>query len=167
MISGDDQLARRFEDIRARILRQPRNPNTLAQAVIDMRRRTIDSNSRSTAEHYDLKLDKGGLVDIEFLVQFWVLRWAADYPVLSEPRDNRSITRRLIDLGCLDPDTGRRLIEILDDYLATENRLKLQEKAPLIAQSDLVEERNWIHTLWQTHLGFHHKQVGSTPAGSG
>ena len=166
MISGNDRLTRRFEDVRAKILRQPRDPDALAQAVIDMRRRTIDSNCRSTAERFDLKLDKGGLVDIEFLVQFWVLRWAAAYPVLIEPRDNRSITMKLIDLGCLDPDTGKRLIQILDRYLTTENRLKLEEKVPLIAQSDLVGERNWIQTLWQAQLGFHQKQPGSTPVGA-
>ena len=167
MISGNDHLIQRFEDIRARTLQQPRDPEELARAVIDMRRRTISTNCRSTAELFDLKLDKGGLVDIEFLIQFWVLRWAESHPVLIEPRDNRSIAKLLIELGCLNHDTGKRLLQILDHYLATENRLKLQEKAPLISQADLLGERNWIKALWQTHLQPYQGRTNPTTEHSG
>jgi glutamate-ammonia-ligase adenylyltransferase len=117
-----------------------------------MRDQTIAVNCRSTTSQYDLKLDRGGLVDIEFLVQYWVLNWARDYPQLVVDRDNYSIIKALLDVGLIDADTGSSLLEILTLHLTTENRLKLQEMPPLIDQNQLAAERNRITSLWQQHL---------------
>ena len=152
MISGDGALEERFEAIRKDILLTTRQPTTLAQAIANMRDQTIAVNCRSTTSQYDLKLDRGGLVDIEFLVQYWVLNWARDYPQLVVDRDNYSIIKALLDAGLIDADTGSSLLEILTLYLTTENRLKLQEMPPLIDQNQLAAERNRITSLWQQHL---------------
>ena len=152
MICGDAALEERFEAIREDILLTFREPTTLAQAIANMRDQTIAANCRSTISQYDLKLDRGGLVDIEFLVQYWVLNWARDYPQLVVNRDSYSIIKALLDSGLIDADAGSSLLEILTLYLTTENRLKLQEMPPLIDQDQLVTERNRITSLWQQHL---------------
>ncbi|MGU9957565.1 MAG: hypothetical protein ACNYPI_08055 [Arenicellales bacterium WSBS_2016_MAG_OTU3] len=52
---------------------QPRDKTELALQISKMRERMIQANSQSTDALYDIKLDSGGMVDIEFLSQFLVL----------------------------------------------------------------------------------------------
>jgi glutamate-ammonia-ligase adenylyltransferase len=118
-----------------------------------MRERIISVNCRSTNSKYDFKLDRGGLLDIEFLLQYLVLRCAHQHPELLDHRDNEKITRALVDIHILDRLDGIRLTDILEKYLATENHLKLQEKPALIASTEFSEERQWVKGLWQRLLG--------------
>ncbi len=77
-IAGDAELCRRISEALAGILRSPRDPGKLVADVADMRRRIAEQNPRPSA--WDLRNRPGGLLDLEFIVQYLLLRHAASSP---------------------------------------------------------------------------------------
>ena len=71
--AGDPTVGQRFEEIRVEILRQPRDLTTLKEEVLLMRQRMLDSHASNSEELFDIKQDPGGLVDVEFIVQYLIL----------------------------------------------------------------------------------------------
>ena len=152
MIGGSESLTTAFNDCRHQVLCLARNEIELRKSVVSMRSRIVQENCRSTGEEYDLKVDRGGLLDIEFLLQYLILRWANQYPQLTKGTKNKTLIRALVDTRILASPDGELLGTILDKYLRTENLLKLQEKLTLIPKATLIEERKWISQLWQRFL---------------
>jgi glutamate-ammonia-ligase adenylyltransferase len=153
VIVGSKSLKENFKKVRRQILRLPRDKIGLRQSVVDMRERVIEANCRSTDTEYDLKMDRGGLLDIEFLLQYLVLRWANQYHKLATGPESKTIIQALVDVRILESPDGARLAEILEGYLKAENALKLQEKPALIPYSEFSDERQWVCLLWQRFLG--------------
>jgi glutamate-ammonia-ligase adenylyltransferase len=77
-VAGDRALRRRIADAIRAVLGAPRDPRRLLGDVADMRRRIADENLRPS--RFDLKNRRGGLIDLEFIVQYLVLREAARSP---------------------------------------------------------------------------------------
>ena len=71
-VAGDPELGRRFEQERAEILRMPRAIEPLKAEVLEMRRKMLEGHPNRTTQ-FDLKHSRGGMVDVEFIVQFMVL----------------------------------------------------------------------------------------------
>lgn len=71
--AGDAELGKRFEAIRIEILRQPRDLAKLREDVLAMRQRMLDAHASNSEESFDIKQDPGGLIDVEFIVQYLVL----------------------------------------------------------------------------------------------
>src|SRR6185312_2933086 len=84
-VAGDASLCAAFDAARADTLTKPRDAAALAGDVGSMRRRMRAELDRSDAARFDLKQGQGGLVDLEFLLQFLVLREAGSHPPLLEP----------------------------------------------------------------------------------
>lgn len=152
VIIGSESLKKNFNKVRRQVLRLPRDETDLRQSVVNMRERVIEENSRSSDTEYDLKMDRGGLLDIEFLLQYLVLRWANQYPKLVTGPESKTIIQALIDVRILEPSDGAHLAEILENYLEAENALKLQEKPGLIPYSEFSDERQWVRSLWRRFL---------------
>ena len=77
-IAGDAGLCRRISDTLAAVLQSPRDPEKLVVDVADMRRRIAEENPRPSA--WDLRNRRGGLIDLEFIVQYLMLRHAGSSP---------------------------------------------------------------------------------------
>ncbi|MCZ6708833.1 MAG: bifunctional [glutamate--ammonia ligase]-adenylyl-L-tyrosine phosphorylase/[glutamate--ammonia-ligase] adenylyltransferase [Gammaproteobacteria bacterium] len=84
VVVGDQALAARFSTTRLKLLCQPRDREALKGEISGMRARMAEQHHQSD----DLKRGSGGIVDIEFVVQYLVLAWAHEYPVLAEYTDN-------------------------------------------------------------------------------
>jgi glutamate-ammonia-ligase adenylyltransferase len=100
-VAGDASLCAAFDAARAGTLAKPRDAAALAGDVGSMRRRMRTELDRSDAARFDLKQGEGGLVDLEFLLQFLVLREAGSHPGLLEPRDTPGLLRALDEAGLL------------------------------------------------------------------
>jgi [glutamine synthetase] adenylyltransferase / [glutamine synthetase]-adenylyl-L-tyrosine phosphorylase len=87
-IAGDAGLAERFQAIRREVLGQEREVQQLRTEVREMRAKMRHNLDRGDHHHFDLKQGRGGIADIEFMVQYMVLRWAHRYPELLEWTDN-------------------------------------------------------------------------------
>ena len=119
-----------------------------------MRKRINRENRRSTNNTFDLKFGRGGLLDIEFMLQYLILRWANQHPQLVEGTESKVLIQALVETKILNAMDGELLVEILGKYLRTQNLLKLQEKSTLIPEGQFVSERQWVSQLWQRFLAY-------------
>ena len=87
-IAGDNRLKDQFAGIRQRILALPRDKSQLKTEVRDMREKMRDALATKTSGQFDLKQGKGGIADIEFLVQFLILANAHNISDLCKFTDN-------------------------------------------------------------------------------
>jgi glutamate-ammonia-ligase adenylyltransferase len=78
--AGDPAVGEQFEAIRIEILRQPRDLATLRDEVLAMRKRMLDQHASGSEEVFDIKHDRGGLIDVEFIVQYLILGHAHRHP---------------------------------------------------------------------------------------
>lgn len=90
-----------FEGIRREALLASRSPAALLQDVCEMRERLRRERDRSQGRLFDIKQGRGGLVDLEFLLQWAVLGHAADHPGLLDMTDTAALVRALGDSGIL------------------------------------------------------------------
>jgi len=152
VVIGSESFTTAFNNARKDVLCLPRNGSLLRQSVVSMRKKIIQANCRSNGTEYDLKFDHGGLLDVEFLLQYLILRWANQYPELATGTETETLIQALVDTKILEPRDGKLLGEVLENYLRAENNLKLQEKSALIPLEKFSHEKKWINKLWQLFL---------------
>ncbi|RFP61917.1 bifunctional [glutamate--ammonia ligase]-adenylyl-L-tyrosine phosphorylase/[glutamate--ammonia-ligase] adenylyltransferase [Cognatiluteimonas weifangensis] len=104
-VAGDAALCARFEAVRAAVLAQPREEAALRADVASMRRRMRAELDRSDAARFDLKQGEGGLVDLEFLLQYLLLGSAHAHPPLLAPRATPGLLEALCAAGVV-PQAG-------------------------------------------------------------
>ena len=113
-VAGDAALCAEFERVRAQTLAQPRDGDKLREDVASMRARMRAELDRSGSgrfdlQRFDLKQGEGGLVDLEFLLQYGVLRGSAADPSLLAPRDTPGLIDALRAAGVFDAAAASRL----------------------------------------------------------
>ncbi len=94
-VAGDAALLETFEAVRGEVLSRPRDAGKLREDVSWMRGRMRAELDRSDAARFDLKQGEGGLVDLEFLLQYFVLRESGASPALALPRDTPALIAAL------------------------------------------------------------------------
>ena len=153
--AGDAAIGARFERIRDAVLRKDRSgqEQQLKDEVCAMRRRMRDANVNPGAL-FDLKQDEGGMIDIEFIVQYLVLRHASQYPQLTANAGNIALLRLSAELGLIDAGLAQA---VADAYRAMRRlqhqvRLQGQEKARVDPQL-LGGHPEAVRRLWQACLG--------------
>jgi len=151
-ICGDPTLRQRYEQIREAILVQQRDPKQLKHDVRDMRRRLMEENVLLDDAIFDLKQGRGGIVDIEFLVQFLVLACAHEHPNLTRWTDNVRLLVTLMDSGLMDHATAYRLREAYLTYRAAVHRLSLQNQAPMLPLERFQTKCDYVISAWQHFL---------------
>ena len=98
-IAGDLRLKAQYEAIRRRILSLPRDSALLKTEVREMREKMRDALATKESNKFDLKQSKGGIADIEFIVQFGVLARAAKNEALTTYTDNVRLLEGLQEDG--------------------------------------------------------------------
>lgn len=110
-IYGHQAFRERFEEIRRNILSITRDHNNLLSDVIEMREKMRVHLDASSDEFSDIKQGVGGLVDIEFLAQFLVLKYNAAQAEISIDSDNISLFKQLNKFGFIDDFQQKTLID--------------------------------------------------------
>ncbi|MGN0902171.1 MAG: bifunctional [glutamate--ammonia ligase]-adenylyl-L-tyrosine phosphorylase/[glutamate--ammonia-ligase] adenylyltransferase, partial [Succinivibrio sp.] len=75
-IAGSKDIIDEFERIRKEILQTPRDESKLKEDVRAMREKMRSHLDRSTDKIYDIKQGLGGMIDVEFISQYLLLRYA-------------------------------------------------------------------------------------------
>jgi glutamate-ammonia-ligase adenylyltransferase len=148
-IAGDAQLAERFRQVRAEVLQRRRDPNQLREQVRSMRAKMRANLDKTRAGWFDLKQGAGGIADIEFVVQYSVLRWACDYSDLTTWTDNIRLLETLIQQGLLSASVGANLTLAYKALRAAYHRHALQDAAGLVEDAQLGSERQSVIAAWQ------------------
>jgi [glutamine synthetase] adenylyltransferase / [glutamine synthetase]-adenylyl-L-tyrosine phosphorylase len=149
VVAGDSELAAQFEDIRRRVLAMEREPATLRTDVVEMREKMRSHlGSKGKPDQFHLKQDAGGMVDIEFIVQFIVLRHAHRFPELTTYTDNIRILEAIAARGLLTSQQVRDLTETYIFYRSMGHRLNLQGQSNLVALDEISARRQLVQSIW-------------------
>lgn len=150
-VAGSARLSKAFMDVRGEILAQKRDPHELKQKVVEMREKMRQHlGSNSTEEVLDLKQDVGGIVDIEFSVQYLVLLYANQESALYRYTDNIRILDALEHKGYLAKDLAQVLRETYKSYRSIGHRQSLEERKGLVSAAGLDEMRASVSAIWKS-----------------
>jgi glutamate-ammonia-ligase adenylyltransferase len=156
VVAGDERVKARFDAIRREVIACPREEQRLRTEVVEMREKMRAGLDKSGAERFDLKQGAGGIVDIEFMVQYTVLRWANDHPDLLVWTDNIRLLETLSRLGLLRDHAAERLMGVYKVLRAAYHRSALQDQPPLVASDTLSEERALVRDIWSGLMQKHY-----------
>ncbi|MDH5184738.1 MAG: bifunctional [glutamate--ammonia ligase]-adenylyl-L-tyrosine phosphorylase/[glutamate--ammonia-ligase] adenylyltransferase [Gammaproteobacteria bacterium] len=149
VVAGDMLIANAFEKIRKKVLCLPREESMLKREVSEMREKMRISLGSKENAGFDIKQDRGGIADIEFITQYAVLVWAQKHPDLSEYTDNMRILDSLNKEGLLSAEEVTQLQQAYKSYRQLVHRMKLQEQKPQISERIFATERENVSRIWQ------------------
>lgn len=118
-----------------------------------MRQRMRKELDRSSDELFDLKNGRGGIGDIEFLVQYLVLSEAGAHPDVIFYSDNIRQLDALTAAACLDQAVGDALQDAYRDYRLRYHHLVLDDRSPLVSNSEFEKQRAFVAKTWDDWLG--------------
>lgn len=151
--AGDAGIGHAFEAIRVQVLTTPRAAAPLAQEIVQMRQRVEDGHPNRT-ELFDLKHDRGGMVDIEFLVQYWVLLHAAQDPELIRNTGNIALLREVSRFGLMSEAEADTIGAAYRLYRKLQHQLRLDGMETARVDPARVErERETVLALWKRVFG--------------
>ena len=110
--AGDAEVGAAFEAERIAILRRERDAEKLRGDVVSMRMQMLDAHPNKSGL-FDLKHDRGGMIDIEFIVQYLVLAHAHRYPQLTGNLGNIALLKMAGELGLIPLETA---LTVRDGY---------------------------------------------------
>ena len=132
-ISGDKRVGRKFESIRKELICKKRDETQLKRDVLDMRNKIIASIKKKEKDLFHLKKDRGGVIDIEFIAQYLVLKNAKKFQELSHYRGTVEILEHSKHLALLNTKDADFLKEAYLTYLKKINLLSLDLKSPMVS----------------------------------
>lgn len=153
--AGDVKIGERFEAIRESVLRQDRSAREagLRDEVLKMRRRMHDAYPNRSGL-FDLKQDPGGMIDIEFIVQYLVLRHACLHPQLTANAGNIALLHRCGELGLVDAALADAAADAYREYRRLQHQVRLQGPENARVEPALVAgHAASVIALWQQCFG--------------
>jgi glutamate-ammonia-ligase adenylyltransferase len=149
-VAGDENLCRAFAAARRRVLHTAVHRDTLRTDVPEMRMRMRRELSKAGAGEFDIKQDAGGIADIEFLVQYWVLAAANAHPDLLTYTDNIRQLEGLAALGVLERATAQWLTDAYIGYRTVLHHLSLEGQGERVVEAaPYVETRARVVGIWR------------------
>ena len=151
--AGDAQIGALFEDERKRILTTPRDPAKLAAEVLAMRQRLHEGHP-NRSDLFDVKHDRGGMIDIEFIVQFLVLAHSSEHAELVGNLGNIALLSIMAGLGLMPVALAEQVRAAYRDYRRLQHRLRLNG-APYarVPYEEVGPHLEATRALWQAVFG--------------
>ena len=147
--AGDPELGARFESLRIEILRQPRDLPKLREDVLAMRQRMLDAHATNSAEIFDIKHDPGGLVDVEFIVQYLILGHAHAHDRLCGNLGNIALLGIAADLNLVPRELADPVRTIYREYRRTQHAFRLDGIAGSKVERDAYRQQiDTVRALW-------------------
>ncbi|HEV8520553.1 MAG TPA: bifunctional glutamine synthetase adenylyltransferase/deadenyltransferase, partial [Burkholderiales bacterium] len=151
--AGDTDIGRQFEAIRIEVLRQRRDLGPLRAEVVNMRDKMLAAHP-NTSGRFDIKHDRGGLIDLEFIVQYLVLGYSHQHAGLTANIGNLALLKLAAEAELIDKadavaahDSYRRLRQF-------QHALRLQgDKYARVEAATLAREAAAVRKLWDEVLG--------------
>ena len=139
-VAGDPSLFKRFDTIRKKILTRERDDSILKKEVGQMRERMRRQRLKYEPGLFDLKQSRGGIVDIEFIVQYLVLRHACNHPDVLEWTDNIRLLQALSVDALISGEESSILQNAYVTMRKTIHRLTLQERSANVDEDQFSEQ---------------------------
>ena len=148
--AGDPALGDAFEAVRIEILRRERDLATLKQEVLGMRQKMLDAHAANSETEFDLKHDRGGIIDVEFIVQYLVLGYARQHPDLVGNLGNIALLRIAGELGLIDRELAAASGDAYREYRRLQHAKRLSATPKSRVLRDGIETHiATVNRLWQ------------------
>jgi len=150
--AGDRSIGEAFEAERRAILSKTREAPALRAEVIAMRRKMHDGHP-NRSRLFDLKHDDGGMVDIEFIVQYLVLAHSDRHPGLLDNKGNIALLARAGDAGLVDAALARRVADAYREFRQLQHSMRLNDaQYARVDPESVAARRADVRALWKAVL---------------
>lgn len=150
-VAGDERVAEAFENTRKEILCKPRNLAGLKQDILKMREKMLDAHPNPTAL-FDIKHDRGGIIDVEFIVQFLVLGYACQYPQLTGNIGNIALLKLAGELGLIPINTAEKVRSAYREFRRIQHRQRLNGDADMTGSAPIDGQAQKFTRVEGSHL---------------
>jgi glutamate-ammonia-ligase adenylyltransferase len=146
--AGNREVGEKFEAIRTALLSETRDTEKLRSEVLTMRRKMRESFANK-GEGFELKHDFGGLIDVEFIVQFLVLAYAHGHPELTENKGNIALLGRASAAGLVPENLAQGSANAYRAMRHAQHGLRLNQHKSRVFNGSLDAERVPVQALWR------------------
>ncbi|MEW6416369.1 MAG: bifunctional [glutamate--ammonia ligase]-adenylyl-L-tyrosine phosphorylase/[glutamate--ammonia-ligase] adenylyltransferase [Pseudomonadota bacterium] len=147
-VCGDAAIGQAFEALRREVLALPRDPHKLREDVLAMREK-MHAGHVNDSGLFDLKHDAGGIVDVEFCVQYLVLRYSASHPELADNVGNIALLMRAGAAGLVPADLARAAADAYRELRRLQHAIKLAGATHARVPPDTAQTvRDAVRALW-------------------
>ena len=151
-VAGPDAVAQRFEATRRAVLTAPRDSAALRAEVVTMREKVRAAHS-VPAGRFDVKHSPGGMMDVEFAVQYLVLSQASAHPTLLDNAGNIALLQRAQAAGLLPAGVGDAAADAYRELRRAQHQARLDEKPTQFEPALYAPQQQAVQALWQAVFG--------------
>ena len=150
--AGASDLADRFESVRRGVLTAPRDADALREEIRAMREK-VRAAHPVKAGRYDVKHSPGGMMDVEFAVQYLVLAQGAAHPGLLDNVGNIALLQRAEDCGLLGAGIGHAAADAYRELRRVQHLARLDEQPTHFEPETLAAQSAAVLALWHAVFG--------------
>jgi [glutamine synthetase] adenylyltransferase / [glutamine synthetase]-adenylyl-L-tyrosine phosphorylase len=148
-VAGNQDVGSRFEAIRKEVLCAKRDLPKLRAEILNMRGKLLEAHPNASGL-FDVKHDRGGIVDVEFIVQYLVLGYAHAHPELTGNIGNLALLKLAAELKLLPADLAEQVRNGYREFRRLQHGLRLNnEKYARVESSAVKEQREAVIELWR------------------
>ena len=146
-VLGAEPLRQQFEQIREGVITASRDPALLRLEIVAMRDK-VRAARPVKGDLFDVKHSRGGMVDVEFAVQYLVLSQSAQQPALRANVGNIALLQRAEAACLLPPGVGEGAANAYRALRRVQHQARLNEAPTQVAPDSLEAERTAVLALW-------------------
>ena len=147
-VLGAPELHQRFNAVRQGVITAPRNAQSLQTEIVAMRQK-VRAAHIIMRDQFDVKYSPGGMVDVEFAVQYLVLCHASQHPELADNVGNIALLLRAQTCGLLPRPIALGAADAYRELRRLQHRARLNEEPTQVTPPALQAERDAVLALWQ------------------
>jgi glutamate-ammonia-ligase adenylyltransferase len=147
-VGGSAELRAAFEQLRLDIVMHAVKRATLRDEVRSMRERMRRELSKARPGQWDMKQDPGGIADIEFLAQYWALRWAAEYPPVAMFSDTIRQLESVASAALVPQETVDVLTAAYRAYRERGHHRSLRDEGSVVDAAEFATQRAAVTAIW-------------------
>jgi glutamate-ammonia-ligase adenylyltransferase len=151
-VAGDAALMERTAAVRTEVLRQAVRRADLRSEVAQMRERMRRELSDAKPGEFDLKQDRGGVADIEFLAQYWALAWADEYPPVVYYPDTIRQLESVASAALVPQETVDVLVRAYQRYRLVAHHRSLEGQGGVVPAAGFADSRAAVAAIWQATM---------------
>lgn len=147
-VLGAEGLESRFDAVRQAVITAPRDLAALAGEISAMRQRLRAAHAVAP-DWFEVKHSPGGMLDVEFAVQYLVLAHSRAHPGLQDNKGNIALLQRAEAAGLLPAGVGQAAANAYRSLRQVQHRARLDEQPTRVPADQLQPERAAVLALWQ------------------
>jgi len=146
--AGFAPLEAGFDHVRCEVLCAPREATALRAEVKAMRDKVREAHPVKS-DRFDVKHSAGGMMDVEFAVQYLVLTFGATERGLLDDVGNIALLQRAEAAGLLPAGVGSAAADAYRDLRRAQHRARLDEKPTQVDPETMAPQRDAVLALWR------------------